>query len=222
VLFGPGRLLDVTRYYVILPDNIGHGKSTKPSDGMHAHFPEYDYHDIVEAQRQLLEKGLGVNHLRLILGTSMGCMHAWMWGESYPDFMDALMPLACQPAAIAGRNRIWRKMTIDAIRDDREWKSGDYPSELLNALKIAGKMFETAAGSALQMQKQFPTPEQTDMANAEFVKRFSAGHDANDLLYALNASRNYDPSAQLEKITVPRDVREHGRRLHQPSGTWNR
>jgi len=203
VLFGPGQLLDVTRYYVILPDNIGHGKSTKPSDGMHAHFPEYDYHDMVEAQRELLEKGLGVNHLRLILGTSMGCMHAWMWGESYSDFMDALMPLACQPVAIAGRNRIWRKMTIDAIRDDPEWKSGDYTSEPLNALKIAGEVFEIAAGSALQIQKQFPTREQTDMANAEFVKRFSAGHDANDLLYALNASRNYDPSAQLEKISVP-------------------
>ena len=203
VLFDPGQLLDVAHYYVILPDNIGHGRSSKPSDGMHAHFPEYDYHDMVEAQRELLEKGLGVNHLRLILGTSMGCMHAWMWGESYPDFMDALMPLACQPVAIAGRNRIWRKMTIDAIRDDPEWKNGDYTSEPSNALKIGGEMFEIAAGSPLQMQKQFPTREQTDSANAEFVKRFSAGHDANDLLYALNASRNYDPSAQLEKITVP-------------------
>src|SRR6202166_3332806 len=203
VLFGPGQLLDVTRYYVILPDNIGHGKSSKPSDGMHAHFPQYDYDDMVAAQHELLEKGLAVNHLRLILGTSMGCMHAWMWGESYPDFMDALMPLACQPVAIAGRNRIWRKMTIDAIRDDPEWKSGDYTSQPLNALKIAGESFPNAPGSALQMQKQFPTREETDMANVEFVKRFSAGHDANDLLYALNASRNYDPSAQLEKTAVP-------------------
>jgi homoserine O-acetyltransferase/O-succinyltransferase len=203
VLFGPGQLLDITRYYVILPDNIGHGKSTKPSDGMHAHFPQYDYDDMVMAQHELLEKGMGVNHLRLILGTSMGCMHAWMWGESYPDFMDALMPLACQPVPIAGRNRLWRKLTIDAIRDDPEWKSGDYTSEPSNALKIAGEMFHIAAGSALQMQKQFPTREATDATNTEFVQHFSAGHDANDLLYALNASWDYDPSGQLEKITVP-------------------
>src|SRR5580698_103282 len=118
VLFGPGQLLDITRYYVILPDNIGYGKSSKPSDGMHAHFPQYDYEDMVASQHELLEKGLGVNHLRLILGTSMGCMHSWVWGETYPDFMDELMPLACQPVQIAGRNRIWRKMVMDAIRED--------------------------------------------------------------------------------------------------------
>lgn len=113
--FGPGQLLDVTHYYVILPDNIGHGKSSKPSDGLHAHFPQYDYDDMVAAQHELLEKGLGVNHLRLILGTSMGCMHSWVWGETFPEFMDALMPLACQPVQIAGCNRLWRKMVIDGI-----------------------------------------------------------------------------------------------------------
>ncbi len=203
VLFGPGQLLDITRYYIILLDNIGHGKSSKPSDGMHAHFPQYDYDDMVAAQHELLEKGMGVNHLRLILGTSMGCMHSWIWGETYPDFMDALMPLACQPVQIAGRNRMWRKMVIDAIRDDPEWKKGDYTAQPQDALKIGAEMFYIAAGSALQMQKSFPTREATDAASAEFVKRFTASHDANDLLYAMSASWDYDPSAQLEKITVP-------------------
>jgi homoserine O-acetyltransferase len=202
-LFGPGQLLDVTRYYVILVDNIGHGKSSKPSDGMHAHFPRYDYDDMVLAQHELLEKGLNVDHLRLILGTSMGCMHAWVWGETYPDFMDALMPLACQPVAIAGRNRMWRKMAMDAIRDDPDWKSGEYTSQPWNALKIDAEMFYMAAGSALQMQKSFPTRDATDAATQDYVKRFSAEHDANDLLYALDASRNYDPAPDLEKISVP-------------------
>jgi homoserine O-acetyltransferase/O-succinyltransferase len=203
VLFGPGQLLDVNRYYIILVDNIGRGKSSKPSDGMHAHFPRYDYDDMVAAQHELLEKGMDVNHLRLILGTSMGCMHSWIWGETYPDFMDAMMPLACQPVQIAGRNRVWRKMVIDAIRDDPDWKNGEYTSEPQNGLKVAAETFYVAAGSALQMQKNSPTREATDAATAEFVKQFIANHDANDLLYAMTASWNYDPSAQLEKITVP-------------------
>jgi homoserine O-acetyltransferase/O-succinyltransferase len=202
VLFGPGQLLDVTRYYVILPDDIGHGKSSKPSDGMHAHFPQYDYDDMVALQHELVEKGLGVNHLRLILGTSMGCMHSFVWGETYPDFMDALMPLACQPVAIAGRNRIWRKMIMDVIRDDPEWKGGEYTSQPHAAMEAAAAMFQIAAGSALQMQKNFPRLEATDKAEDEFAKRFIAGHDATDLLYALNASRNYDPSSQLERISA--------------------
>ena len=203
VLFGPGQLLDVSRYYIILPDNIGHGKSSKPSDGMHAHFPQYDYDDMVRSQHELLEKGLGVNHLRLLLGTSMGCMHSWVWGESYPDFMDAIMPLACQPVQIAGRNRVWRKMVMDGIRDDPDWKNGDYTEEPRTALKIGAEMFYMAAGSAAQMQKDFPAREATDVATEDYVRRFTAGHDANDLLYALNASRNYDPSSQLEKIIAP-------------------
>jgi len=202
VLFGPGQLLDITRYYVILPDNIGHGKSSKPSDGMHAHFPQYDYDDMVASQHELLEKGLGVNHLRLILGTSMGCMHSWVWGETYPDFMDALMPLACQPVQIAGRNRIWRKMVIDGIRDDPDWNNGEYTAQPGTALKIAAEMFFIAAGAPLQMQRNLPTRDATDAADRDFVKQFSANHDANDLLFALNASRNYDPSPQLEKITA--------------------
>ena len=203
VLFGPGQLLDVTRYYVILADNVGHGKSSKPSDGMHAHFPQYDYDDMVALQHEMLEKGLGVNHLRLILGTSMGCMHSWVWGETYPDFMDAMMPLACQPVQIAGRNRMWRKMVMDGIRNDPDWKNGDYAVQPHAAMVTAAEMFSIAGGSALQMQKNYPTREATDAAADDFAKRFSASHDANDLLYAVNASRNYDPSPQLEKIVAP-------------------
>jgi len=203
VLFGPGELLDVAHYYVILVDNIGHGKSSKPSDGMHAHFPQYDYDDMVASQHELLEKGLGVNHLRLILGTSMGCMHSWVWGETYPDFMDALMPLACQPVEIAGRNRIWRKLVMDGIRDDPDWKNGDYTAQPRTALEIAAEMFYVAAGAPLQMQKNLSTRDATDAAARDFAKRFSADHDANDLLYAVNASRNYNPSPRLEKITAP-------------------
>jgi homoserine O-acetyltransferase len=203
VLFGPGQLLDVTRYYIILPDNIGHGKSSKPSDGMHAHFPQYDYDDMVAAQRELLEKGLAVNHLRLILGTSMGCMHSWVWGETYPDFTDALMPLACQPVQIAGRNRAWRKMVIDGIRDDPDWKNGEYTAQPRAALEIAADMLYIAGGAPLQMQKNLPTRDAVDAAYEDSVKRFIASHDANDVLYAVNASRNYDPAPRLEDITVP-------------------
>jgi homoserine O-acetyltransferase len=203
VLFGRGQLLDVTRYYVILADNIGHGKSSKPSDGMHAHFPQYDYDDMVRSQHELLEKGLGVNHLRLILGTSMGCMHSWVWGETYPNFMDALMPLACQPVQIAGRNRVWRKMVIDGVRDDSDWKNGEYTAQPRAALSIAAAMFYVAGSAPLQIQKSLPTRDAADAASEDYVKRFVASHDANDLLYAVNASRNYDPSPQLEKISVP-------------------
>jgi homoserine O-acetyltransferase/O-succinyltransferase len=202
VLFGPGQLLDVTKYYVILPDNIGHGKSSKPSDGMRMRFPHYDYDDMVALQHELLDKGLGVNHLRLILGTSMGCMHSFVWGETYPDFMDAMMPLACQPVEIAGRNRAWRKLIMDAIRNDPEWKNGDYTAQPEAALKTAAEMFFVAAGSALQMQHNFPTRSATDTAADEFSKHFVTTHDANDLLYAFDASRNYNPAPQLERIAA--------------------
>ncbi len=170
---------------------------------MHLRFPHYDYDDMVRSQHELLEKGLGVNHLRLILGTSMGCMHSWVWGETYPDFMDALMALACQPVEIAGRNRVWRKLVMDGIRDDPDWKNGDYASEPWGALEIAGEMFYAAVGAPLLMQKNSPTRDATDTAVQDFVKRFSAEHDANDLLYAVDASRNYNPAPQLEKISVP-------------------
>src|ERR1700761_5365403 len=139
VLFGPGQLLDATKYFIILPDGIGHGKSSKPSDGLHAKFPHYDYDDMVAAQHQLLTEGLKVNHLRLVMGTSMGCMHSWVWLETYPDFMDASMPLACLPVQIAGRNRMMRRMAIDAIRNDPAWNNGEYsqqPPGLRNAIEM--------------------------------------------------------------------------------------
>jgi homoserine O-acetyltransferase/O-succinyltransferase len=203
VLFGPGQLLNVNRYFVILPDNIGHGKSSKPSDGMRAHFPQYDYDDMVLAQHELLEKGLGVNHLRLVMGTSMGCMHSWVWGETYPDFMDAMMPLACLPVQIAGRNRVWRKMVIDGIRQDPEWRNGDYATEPPAALRIWADFLIIAGSAPLVMQKNLPTRDAADKYLGDTVKRITANIDANDVFYAVNASRNYDPSANLDKITAP-------------------
>jgi homoserine O-acetyltransferase/O-succinyltransferase len=203
VLFGPGQLLDTSRYFVILPDGIGHGGSSKPSDGMHARFPQYDYDDMVAAQHELLEKGLGVNHLRLVMGTSMGCMHSWVWAETYPGFMDALMPLACLPVQIAGRNRIWRKMVMDGIRQDPEWKNGDYTTQPRAAMQI-GLDFLLIAGSAPQpMQNSLPTRDAADKYLVDFFAARSATFDANDFYYAVNASRNYDPSPRLESITVP-------------------
>ena len=203
VLFGPGQLLDATRYFLILPDNIGHGKSSKPSDGLRAHFPQYDYDDMVAAQHELLEKGLGVNHLRLILGTSMGCMHSWVWGEAYPDFMDALMPLACLPVQIAGRNRLWRKMVIDGIRHDPDWKNGDYTTEPRAALEIAADFLLIAGSAALPLQKNLPKRDAADKYLDDSMKRITATLDADDMLYAVSASRNYDPSPRLETIQAP-------------------
>ena len=202
VLYGPGQLLDVNRYFVILPDNVGHGKSSKPSDGMHAHFPQYDYDDMVAAQHELLEKGLGVNHLRLLLGTSMGCMHSWVWGETYPEFMDALMPLACLPVQLAGRNRLWRKMVIEGIRQDPDWKDGDYTTEPRAALQISADFLLIAGSAPLQMQKNLPTRDAADKFLDDSM-RIAATLDANDFLYAVSASRNYDPSPKLETIKVP-------------------
>src|SRR6202166_1233562 len=200
-LFGPGQLLDAARYFIVLPDGIGHGKSSKPSDGMHAHFPQYDYDDMVAAQHLLVSEGLHVEHLRLILGTSMGCMHSFVWGETYPDFADGLMPMACQPVQIAGRNRVWRKMMMDAIREDPAWKDGDYKDEPKEGLRTAQDILVIAGSAPLVMQKMLPTRDAADKYVAESDKRAST-LDANDLLYQVNASRNYDPSAQLEKITV--------------------
>jgi homoserine O-acetyltransferase len=201
-LFGLGQLLGASRYYIILPDGIGHGKSSKPSDGLHAHFPQYDYDDMVAAHHQLLSEGLGVNHLRLIFGTSMGCMHSFAWGETYPDFMEALMPMACQPVQIAGRNRIWRKMLMDAIRNDPEWKGGDYSEEPKQAMRTALDLLLIAGSAPLYMQKNYPTRDAADKDLDDYFKARFAGLDANDLLYQVNASRNYDPSPNLEKITA--------------------
>jgi len=203
VLFGPGQLLDASKYYIILPDNIGHGKSSKPSDGMHERFPQYDYADMVSLQHELVEKGLGVDHLRLVMGTSMGCMHSWMWGEAYPDEMDALMPLACLPVQIAGRNRLWRKMVIDGIRQDPEWKNGEYASEPRAARQIAADFLLIAGSAPLHMQEELPMRDAADKYLEESVKRITAELDANDFLYAVSASRNYDPSPKLGLIKAP-------------------
>ena len=203
VLFGPGQVLDATKYFIILPDNIGHGKSSKPSDGMRAHFPDYAYTDMVTLQHQLVEQGLGVNHLRLVMGTSMGCMHSWMWGEAYPDAMDALMPLACLPVEIAGRNRVWRKMIIDGIRQDPDWKNGDYTSQPRGGIQI-GVDFLLIAGSApIHMQADFPTRDAADKYLEDSMKRVASGLDANDLLYAVSASRDYNPETKLDTIRAP-------------------
>ncbi len=203
VLFGPGQLLDATRYFIILPDGIGHGKSSKPSDGLHAHFPHYDYDDMVAAQHELVQKGLSVDHLRLVMGTSMGCMHSWVWAETYPNYMDALMPLACLPVQIAGRNRLWRKMVIDGIRNDPEWKNGDYTAQPRTALEIAADIQLIAGSAPIQMQKSFPTRDAADTYLEDYRRRYATSFDANNFLYAVSASRNYDPSPGLDGIMVP-------------------
>ena len=203
VLFGPGQPLDASRYYVILPDALGHGGSSKPSDGLHARFPQYGYEDMVDAQYRLVTQGLQLDHLRLVMGTSMGCMHTWMWGEAHPDFVDALMPLACLPVQIAGRNRLWRGLIIDAIRSDREWQQGEYRSEPIDALRTAAGMLLIAGSAPLQMQQALPTREAADEFRKKYMERELQDLDANDLLYQVNSSRDYDPSAGLEKIRAP-------------------
>jgi homoserine O-acetyltransferase len=203
VLFKPGGLLDPAKYYIILPDGIGHGNSSKPSDGLRAKFPMYGYEDMVEAQRLLLVDGLKVNHLRLIMGTSMGCMHAFVWGEEHPDFADALMPLACLPTQIAGRNRLWRTMLMDAIRRDPAWMGGDYKTQPTEGLRTAQDLLMLAGAAPLPMQNQLPTLMQVDAWYQENFGRAVANLDANDLLYQVNASRDYDPSKDLEKIAAP-------------------
>ena len=204
VLFGPGQLLDARRYFIILPDGVGHGHSTKPSDGLHAKFPHYDYDDMVAAQHQLLTESLKVNHLRLLMGTSMGCMHSWVWLETYPDFMDAAMPLACLPVEIAGRNRMMRTMIMDAIRGDPEWMNGEYKQPPLTGLHTAMDVLLIMSSSPSQMQKNYPTREQADAYLDDYMKkRLSSPEDANDLLYAFDASRNYDPSPKLDQIRAP-------------------
>lgn len=202
VLFKKGGLLDPAKYYIILPDNIGHGKSSKPSDGLKARFPQYGYHDMVAAQHELLTKGLGVDHLRLLMGTSMGCMHAFMWGEEHPDFVKAMMPLACLPVEIAGRNRMWRKMAIDAIKTDPDWKGGDYEAQPKEALRTVASLLLIAGGSPIPLQKEFPTREAADKFTEERLAQSMTGLDANDFLYQIAASRDYDPSPDLEKITA--------------------
>jgi len=203
VLFGPGQALDLTRYYVILPDDIGHGNSSKPSDGLHAKFPHYGYADMVEAEHALVVDGLKVDHLALVMGTSMGCMHSWMWAEKWPAAMDAVMALACLPTQIAGRNRQWRKMVIDGIQQDPDWNHGEYTKQPRAALQTASGLLALAGSAPMADQKRLPTRDAADKDVEDAAARFAATYDANDLLYAVSSSRDYDPSADLEKITAP-------------------
>ena len=202
VLFVPGGLLDASKYFIVIPDNIGHGESSKPSNGLHARFPRYDYDDMVDLQHRLLVDGLGVDHLHLVIGTSMGGMQTWMWGERWPGMMDALVPLASLPMQIAGRNRVWRKMAIDDIRTDPEWQNSDYkqqPRGLVSAIQLL-----LIAGSApLYWQTNMLARDDADHWLEGQLKTRLAATDANDLLYALESSRNYDPSKGLETIAAP-------------------
>ena len=201
-LFGKGQPLDATRFFIILPDAIGHGKSSKPSDSMHAKFPRYGYIDMVEAQYRLLTEGLGANHARLVMGTSMGGMHTWLWGELHRDFMDALMPLASLPTQISGRNRVWRRTIIDAIRNDPDWRGGDYTTQP-PSLRTAAEMLWFMSSNPVLRQKEAPTLAKTDQVLDKFVDDYMKTADANDVLYAVEASRDYDPGPNLENIRAP-------------------
>ena len=202
VLFSAGGVLDASRYYIILPDDIGHGKSSKPSDGLRAHFPHYNYTDMVEAEHRLVTEGLKVDHLRLVMGTSMGCMHSFLWGETWPDMMDALMPLACLDVPIAGRNRLWRKMVINAITSDPAWKGGDYTTEPQEGLRAATDLTTIAGSAPAQMQKALPTREAAEKYLDDRLKSAFANDDANDIVYSTDSSRDYDAS-HLELIKAP-------------------
>lgn len=202
-LYGPGQPLDITRYFIVLPDGIGHGKSSKPSDGLHMRFPRYDYADMVRADHELLTKGLGIAQVRLVMGTSMGCMHAFVMGEAYPGFARALMPMACLPVEIAGRNRVWRQMSIDAIKADPVWAGGDYTTQPIQGMRTTAALNVIAGSSPVPMQVELPTRAAAEKwLNGRIERRLRDG-DANDTIYALDASRTYDPSAKLEAITVP-------------------
>jgi homoserine O-acetyltransferase len=204
-LFGKDQPLDAAKYFIVLPDGIGHGKSSKPSDGMHAKFPRYGYIDMVEAQYRLLSDALGINHARLVMGTSMGGMHTWLWGETHPDFMDALMPLASLPTQISGRNRAWRRLVIDAIRNDPAWNGGEYPAAAGQppSLRTAAQMLWFMSSNPVLRQKEAPTLAKSDEVLDKFVDQIMKAGDANDFLYALDASRDYDPGPNLEKIRAP-------------------
>ena len=201
-LFGKDQPLDATKFFIVLPDGIGHGKSSKPSDGMHAKFPRYGYLDMVEAQYRLLTDELGVNHARLVIGTSMGGMHSWLWGELHPDFMDALMPLASLPTQISGRNRAWRRMVIDAIRNDPAWEGGEYKTQP-PSMRTAAEMLWLMSSNPVLRQKDAPSLAKTDEVLDKFVEQIVKADDANDVLYALEASHDYDPGPNLEKISAP-------------------
>jgi homoserine O-acetyltransferase len=201
-LYGAGQPLDTATHYLILPDNIGHGRSSKPSDGLRARFPRYAYEDMVTAQYRLVTEGLHVTHLLLVMGTSMGCMHSWLWAERYPDAIDGVVPLACIPTQIAGRNRTWRRMIIDDIRTDPDWKGGDYASQP-RGLRAALELLFIAGSAPLVLQRVAPTRDSADAYITRWLDTRFAETDANDLLYQVDASRDYDPSPALDRIAVP-------------------
>ena len=201
-LFGPGQPLDVAKFYVILPDDIGHGQSSRPSEGLHARFPNYQYADMIDAEHRLVVDGLHVNHLRLVMGTSMGGMHVWMWGEAYPDMMDALMPLASLPAPIGGRNRVWRRMVSEAIRGDKEWANGDYLTQP-SSLRTAIGMLYFVSDNPKRRTDAAPTDAAADKALDDYTDRALKVDDANDMLYAIESSYDYDPTKNLEAIRAP-------------------
>ncbi len=203
VLFGPGQPLDITRYFIILPDDIGQGESSKPSDGLRMKFPHYTYDDMIRSQYEMLVDGLHVDHLRLILGTSMGCMQSFVWGETYPQFSDALAPFACLPIEIAGRNRMWRYMAMQSIRDDPAWDDGNYAHEPIEGLRGAADLLIIAGSAPQQMQKDFPTRQQAEDYVKHKVDAMVADIDADDFLYYVNASRDYNPEPKLSTITAP-------------------
>jgi len=202
-LYGAGEPLDIRKYWIILPDNIGHGKSSKPSDGLRMKFPKYDYVDMIEAQHRMLTEGLGVKHMRLIMGTSMGCMHSFMWGEMYPDFASALMPLACEPIEIAGLNRMWRQLVIDGIEKDPAWNGGNYVKQPQQGLRTAESILFIAGGAPLNLQKAYPTRAAAQAYVEQRVENGMTDLDANDMIYQFDSSRNYNPWPNLEKITAP-------------------
>jgi homoserine O-acetyltransferase/O-succinyltransferase len=203
ILFGPGQPLDITKYFLIFPDDIGHGESSRPSDGLRMNFPHYDYDDMVRSQHQMLLDGLHVDHLRLILGTSMGCMQSFVWGETYPGFSDALMPLACLPVQLAGRNRMMRYMAIENIERDPIWNKGNYTAEPTEGLRSANELLLIMGSAPLVMQTNEPTRQQAETYADKTLDRLTATTDANNMIYYFDASRNYDPSQHLDRITVP-------------------
>ena len=201
-LFGKGQPLDAEKYFIILPDNIGHGQSSKPSDGLRMKFPRYGYTDMVRLQHALVTEGLGLTTLQLVMGTSMGAMHAWNWGYLYPGFAAGLVPLASNPVEIGGRNRVWRKLLIDAIVTDPTWKNGDY-TEQPRGLSSAIGFLLMATSVPLQWQKQFPTIAAADKWLADQIAARAKATDANDMLYYFRAIEDYNPAPHLSKITAP-------------------
>ncbi len=201
-LFGTGQLLDATKYFIILPDNLGHGQSSKPSDGLRMKFPKYGYTDMVKLQHLLVTQGLGLTRLRLVMGTSMGAMHTWMWGYMFPTFADGLVPLASNPVAIAGRNRIWRKALVDAIVTDPTWNDGNYTEQPRGMASAIGFLL-MATSVPLQWQKNYPTKEAADKYLASQIASRMKTSDANDMIYYFRASEDYDPSPHLAEITAP-------------------